>query len=109
MEISVKDCEISIDSSNPYFISHSNNPSSILVSNIFNGVGFNYWKRSMMISLSTKNKLGFVDKTILQPESISSIYANWNQANSMVISWILNSLYTTITDSVLFLPTAHEI
>lgn len=99
----------SVNSENPYYIGSSDNPSSVLISHPFNGTGFNSWKRSMIISLSTKNKLGFVDKTILEPESSSPDYAKWSRANSMVIGWILNSLSTSIADSALFLPTAHEI
>ena len=99
----------SITSSSPYFIAPSNNPSSVLVSNVFNGVGFASWKRSMMISLSAKNKLAFVDGTILVPTTDSSTYSAWDHANSMVISWILNSLSKTVADSVLFLSTTAEI
>lgn len=64
-----------IDSSNPFFLGSSDNPNSVLVSNVFNGVGFFAWKRSIIISLSAKNKLGFVDCTIDQPLESSPNYS----------------------------------
>lgn len=95
--------------SNPYYIGSFDNPHSILVSNVFNGVGFNSWKRSMILSLSAKNKYGFVDGSIQPPITNSTTYPSWHRANSMVISWILNSLNKNLADNVLFLPTAYEI
>ena len=92
-----------MNSSNPFFISSSDNPNSILVIFVLNETGFNSWKQSMMISLSAKSKLGFVDGTIPKPLITSSSYSNWDRANSMVVSWILNSLSKNIVESILFL------
>lgn len=98
-----------ISVSSPFYIGSSDNPNSILVSTVFNGIGFQSWKRSMILSLFAKNKLGFVDGSITPPAINSPTHSNWHKANSMVICWILNSLNKTIADSVLFLPTASEI
>lgn len=95
-----------INASSPYYLCSSDNPSTVLVSNVFNGVGFTSWKRSMIISLSAKNKLGFVDGSILPPPVGSPTYQGWYRVNSMVISWILNSSHNNIAESVLFLQTA---
>ncbi|KAL4573125.1 hypothetical protein LXL04_019920 [Taraxacum kok-saghyz] len=99
----------SIDISNPYYLGSSDNPGTVLVSNVFSGTGFSAWKRSMIIALSAKNKIGFVDGTVSQPAADSSNYASWYKVNSMVISWFLNSLHQNIAESVLFLQTASEI
>ncbi|KAL7585098.1 hypothetical protein Lser_V15G45605 [Lactuca serriola] len=69
--------------SSPFYIGSSDNPSSILVTNIFNGVGFIAWCRSMTIALSTKKKPSFFDGSNSQPAPISSSYSNWYHANSM--------------------------
>lgn len=82
--------------SSPFYIGFSYNPSSILVTNVFNGVGFTTWRRSMIIALSTNNKLGFIDGSISQPDPNSSSYSNRYRANSMVIIWLLNSLLRTL-------------
>ncbi|CAH1440348.1 unnamed protein product [Lactuca virosa] len=97
------------NSSNPLFLGSSDNPNLVLVSNVFNGIGFSAWKRSISIFLLAKNKFGLVDGTIAQPLVTSPSYSSWNRVNSMVISWILNSLSKNIADSVLMLQSAHEI
>lgn len=98
-----------LTTTSPYYLGSSDNPGSVLVSNVFNGVGFSAWKRSMVIALSAKNKFSFVDGTIPKPAVDSSTYSAWYRVNSMVTSWILNSLSKNIADSVLFLPTACDI
>ncbi|XP_074351993.1 uncharacterized protein LOC141691152 [Apium graveolens] len=52
------------DPSSIYYIHPSDSCTNQLVSVKFNGEGFNNWKRSMMLTLSAKNKLGFVNDTI---------------------------------------------
>lgn len=98
-----------LDQSSPYFINSSYDPNSLLVTSIFNGVGFNSLKRSMIAALATKNKTSFVDGSILKPSDTNSSYSNWFRANSMVISWLLNSLHKNIVEILLFLQTAKEI
>ena len=83
--------------------------SSILVSNLFNESGFTSWKRSMVIALSAKNMLDFVDGSISQPSTEASEYSQWYRVNSMVTSWLLNSLHKNIADSVLFFQSASQI
>ncbi|KAI3700839.1 hypothetical protein L2E82_45478 [Cichorium intybus] len=99
----------SIDVSSPYYLGSSDNPGTVLVSSVFNGNGFSSWKRSMTIALAAKNKIAFVDGSISRPPLDDSNYSTWFRVNSMVISWLLNSLHPTIAQSVLFLQTANEI
>lgn len=63
----------------------------------------------MMLSLSAKNKLCFVNGTIIVPDVGSTDYKAWERCNDLVISWILYNLDETIARSVLFLKTAREI
>ncbi|XP_019231005.1 PREDICTED: uncharacterized protein LOC109211871 [Nicotiana attenuata] len=51
----------SIDSSHPFFLHASDAPGMILVNTPFDGHGYAGWSRSILISLSAKNKLGFID------------------------------------------------
>jgi len=46
----------------------------------------------MLISLSAKNKLGFVNGTISTLGESDPKYLLWQRCNDMVLSWILNSL-----------------
>ncbi|XP_074347654.1 uncharacterized protein LOC141686522 [Apium graveolens] len=65
------------DSSSVYYIHPSDASSTQLVSVKFDGNGFNNWKRSMLLVLSAKNKIGFVDGTIEIPDKTSPEYKFW--------------------------------
>lgn len=54
-----------INVSSPCCTCSSNNMSFVLVSNVFNGVGFISYKRSMIILIFVGNKLDFVDIVLI--------------------------------------------
>lgn len=99
----------SVDPTSPYYIHPSDNPSMKLVSLKFDGTFYNDWSRSMLISLSAKNKTGFVDGTLVKPIATAASYKACERCNSMLISWILGVLDQNIARSVLYFTTAREI
>lgn len=70
---------------------------------------YNDWKRSVMIGLSAKNKLGFVDGSIPKPANTSPMYQAWDRINITIISWLMKVLDAIIGRSVLYFPTARAI
>nr|CAD1834607.1 unnamed protein product [Ananas comosus var. bracteatus] len=56
--------ETSIDDSDPLVLHHSDHPGMMLVSKPLEGYNYGQWSRAMRISLSAKNKIGFVDGSI---------------------------------------------
>ncbi|XP_041009284.1 uncharacterized protein LOC121253319 [Juglans microcarpa x Juglans regia] len=56
----------------------------------------------MSITLTAKNKIGFVDGSILKPTASSSQFSSWIRCNNMVLSWLLNSLSKEIAASVIY-------
>ncbi|XP_068655247.1 uncharacterized protein [Aristolochia californica] len=97
------------ESSNPYYIHHSDSPGQVLVSQLLTGENYTSWSRAMLIALSVKNKVGFVDGSILEPPSAYPILLNsWTRNNNMVISWILNSVSKELSASVIFIS-LHDI
>ncbi|KAB5555960.1 hypothetical protein DKX38_006869 [Salix brachista] len=80
-----------------------------LVPKVLDGTNYAMWRRSMLISLSAKNKLGFINGTILTPNETDSKYMLWQRCNDMVLSWILNSLNQEIANKVLYVETPSEI
>lgn len=63
----------------------------------------------MMIALSVKNKLGFVDGSLSKPESCDDQINSWIRNNNMVIAWILNAVSKEISASVIYSDSAHDI
>ncbi|XP_060186369.1 uncharacterized protein LOC132615795 [Lycium barbarum] len=98
-----------VDSSHPLYIHPSDSPGMCLVSSFFNGKGYGGWRRGVLIALSAKNKVGFIDGTITQPAVTDETFKSWTRCNNMVISWILNSLSKEIAETVLYSKTAKEI
>ncbi|XP_073037030.1 uncharacterized protein [Primulina eburnea] len=96
------------DSSSPFYLQNGDHPGLVLVSHQLTGNNFNTWNRAMIMALTAKNKLGFVDRTIVQPPPDDLLYGAWLRCNSMVISWILNSVSRDIADSLMYIPTASE-
>ncbi|KAL6191751.1 hypothetical protein ACLB2K_038141 [Fragaria x ananassa] len=59
------------DSNSPLFLHHSNHPGLILISKRLNGDNYHSWCRAMRISLSAKNKTGFIIDKIKEPKATS--------------------------------------
>lgn len=99
---------ITINPNHPYYLNASDSPGMNLVNSSFNGWGFQGWRRSILIALSAKKKLGFINGTCKAPEVTAADYEQWACCNNMVISWILNSLFRDIGESVIYSKTAKE-
>ncbi|XP_019238637.1 PREDICTED: uncharacterized protein LOC109218721 [Nicotiana attenuata] len=100
---------VNFDPNNPYFLHSSDAPGMSLVNAVFDGRGFQGWRRSILIALSAKNKLGFIDGTCPAPTIISNEYQPWTRCNNMVTSWLLNSLSKDIGDSVIYSKSTKEL
>uniref|UniRef100_A0A2N9HGP5 Reverse transcriptase Ty1/copia-type domain-containing protein n=1 Tax=Fagus sylvatica TaxID=28930 RepID=A0A2N9HGP5_FAGSY len=98
------------DPTRNYYLHHGDSPGAILVSQPLLGDNYHTWSRSMMMALTAKSKVGFVNGVIMQPEDESlPVYKAWVRCNTMVISWLLNSLSKEIASSVIYANTAQEI
>lgn len=65
----------------------------------------------MVIALTAKNKIGFVNGTIeaLDTTEKPIDYVLWERRDKMVLSWLLNSVEADLADGVVYAETAHEI
>ncbi|KZV54219.1 hypothetical protein F511_14632 [Dorcoceras hygrometricum] len=97
------------DSSSPYYLHNGDHPGLLLFFNPLVGSNYNTWRRAMIVALTAKNKLGFIDHSIDHPRPEDLLYGSWIRCNNMVISWILNSVTRDIADSLMYMQTAEEI
>nr|GLL38011.1 uncharacterized protein LOC109150247 [Ipomoea trifida] len=95
--------------SSPYFLHPNENPTLMLVSTPLDGPNYHPWARAMSMALSCKNKIKFVNGSILKPEENDPKFEVWGRCNDMVMSWIVRSLSPTIGQSVLWIDTAYGI
>ena len=90
------------------FLHPSDHPGLLLVSKPFDGTSFGSWNRTMLIALSTKSKLSFVDGSFPKPQSASPNLKKWMKCNDIVVSWILNVLTKPIADNIIYAKTARQ-
>ncbi|XP_019225479.1 PREDICTED: uncharacterized protein LOC109207052 [Nicotiana attenuata] len=95
--------------SNHHLHLHSSTLGMALVSSPFDGRGFPGWKRSVVIAISTKKKLCFINGSCVEPTMDGKDYPLWSRCNDMVTSWLLNSLTKEIGDSVIYSRTAKDL
>ncbi|XP_075077073.1 uncharacterized protein LOC142163828 [Nicotiana tabacum] len=93
---------ISQDVNHPYFLHSFDAPGFSLVTTPFDGRGFAGWRRSILIVLSAKNKIGFINGVCEEPKPDAQDHPQWSRCNFMVTSWLLNSLSNEIGDSVVY-------
>nr|GLL35570.1 uncharacterized protein LOC109171267 [Ipomoea trifida] len=67
------------DSASPFYLHPRENPSLILVSMVLEGHRYHPWARAMEMSLLSKNKLGFVDNTIVVPDVSGVKFSYWKR------------------------------
>ncbi|XP_074334135.1 uncharacterized protein LOC141671716 [Apium graveolens] len=101
--------ELTQDPSSVYFLHPSDNTGMKLVNTPFDGTSYGNWKRSMVIGLTTKNKMSFVDGTLIKPVLTDHKYKFWSRCNSMITGWIITALDPQIAASILYVDTARAI
>lgn len=88
---------------------HPSDSGQKLMNLVFSDSGFMDWKRVMIIALSGKNKLGFVDGSLTSSTTNSTNMKAWDRVNNVVMGWIIVVLEDSIAKSVLSYKTAREI
>jgi hypothetical protein len=96
----------SIDPSNPLFLNSGENPALLLVELPLTGENYNTWSRSMLVSLSAKNKIGFVDGSICKPPEHDDLVLAWTRSNDIVVSWILHAVSSDIRSSIIYITSS---
>ncbi|KAL5808260.1 hypothetical protein ACOSQ3_028951 [Xanthoceras sorbifolium] len=100
-----------MDPSNPYFVHHSDQHGHMLVPTKLNGANYPSWSKSMILALTVKNKIGFIDGSIEPPSETEhpTEYALWNQCNSMILSWLTHSVEPDLAKGVIHAKTALQV
>ena len=99
----------SMDDSNPCLLTNGDNLGLSLVTQPLTGENYQTWSKSMVMALIAKNKAGFVNDSIKAVDPSSPQYGSWKRCDTMVLSWLLNSLSKEICASVIYLDTAFEV
>ncbi|KAK2633605.1 hypothetical protein Ddye_032602 [Dipteronia dyeriana] len=94
--ITIETTETSMDVLNPFTLHHLDHPGTVLVSKTLEEYNYGLGSRAMRISVSAKNKLGFINGSVKALVSTDAKFPIWQRYNDMVLSWILNSVHPDI-------------
>ena len=101
--------ESDLYNNDPLWLQNSDHPGAQLVGVKLTGLNFQKWSRSVKIALRTKGKLGFIDGSCARPSQDTSKLEQWIKCDSMVVSWLLNSMVPDLSEAFLYVNTAHEL
>ncbi|XP_019451880.1 PREDICTED: uncharacterized protein LOC109353981 [Lupinus angustifolius] len=90
-------------------MSPNENLGAILVSKALKGENYHSWSRAMWMSIKTKNKLHFIDGSLPKPPIEDPSFNAWDKCNTLVVSWLTQSIDASIVQSILWMDTTLEI
>ncbi|CAA0833003.1 Unknown protein [Striga hermonthica] len=93
----------------PLYMYPSDSTGTLLTQIILTGENYSTWAKAVRRALEAKNKAGFVDGSVQKPDNQHPDYHWWNMGNSLVVSWILNSLDKSLQNSVVHAADARAI
>jgi len=85
-----------------YFVHPNEGPNSVLDTPPLNGSIYLAWSRSMRRALGGKNKLFFIDGSLLVPDMLDLNRSAWERCNHLIHSWIINSVSEPIAQTLVF-------
>ncbi|XP_026403207.1 uncharacterized protein LOC113298366 [Papaver somniferum] len=95
-----KNMENGMQKKNPvYHLGSSDGPGIIITPIVLKGTNYDEWDRAVRRSLIAKKKFGFVDGTITEPVEPDQL-EEWIAVHSMLVSWISNTLETSIRSTL---------
>lgn len=93
----------------PYYIGGSDSSGTILVTHVLDSTNYYAWARSMKRALRIKNKLGFIDGSLTEPDPSSFLIEHWLRCNDLVIAWLQNTMSMEVKSCTLYVESAREL
>lgn len=84
------------------------NPALVLISPLLSGNNYHSWSRCMTMALRFKNKLHFINGGLPRPLDEDPNSVAWDRRNTMIMSWINNSVELEIAQNILWMNNAAE-
>ncbi|KAF7839631.1 putative reverse transcriptase, RNA-dependent DNA polymerase, Gag-polypeptide of LTR copia-type [Senna tora] len=81
-----------------YCLHNSDHPGMSLVNTPLDGRNYFAWSIAIRTALEAKDKVGFIDGSLPAPEN-STEFKRWKTVDSMIKSWMVNSLTKELADT----------
>ncbi|KAL0349508.1 UNVERIFIED_CONTAM: hypothetical protein Sradi_4100000 [Sesamum radiatum] len=86
-----------------------NHQGMVMISAPLNGNNWLSWSRSVRIALEGRDKLGYIDRTCVRPADDSANLRQWRITDTMVRTWILNTLSKDIVNAYLYATSVRSL
>nr|GMD66482.1 retrovirus-related Pol polyprotein from transposon TNT 1-94 [Ipomoea batatas] len=94
----------------PYELNSNDNPGNIITQVRLRGdENYDEWARAVRTSLRARRKCGFVEGTIPEPDKESSVYDDWWTVQSMLVSWIRNTIDSDLRTTISHMENAKDL
>ena len=67
------------------------------------------WSRACLLFIKSRKMLGYITGDKKPPNVSDTTYAQWDSENSLVMTWLLNTMHSRISKQYLLLDTAEKI
>jgi len=89
-----------------YDMNSNDNPGNIITQVQLKGDNYEEWARVVWTSLRARRKWGFIEGTAAMPNTASPEIEDWWIVQSMLISWIMNTIGPSLRTTVTYTDTA---
>ncbi|KAK6149071.1 hypothetical protein DH2020_016596 [Rehmannia glutinosa] len=94
----------------PYDLNSNDNPGNLITQVKLRGdENYDEWARAVRTSLRARRKWGFVEGTISEPEKESSDFEDWWTVQSMLVSWIRNTIEPELRSTISHIENAKDL
>ena len=93
----------------PYDLNPNDNPGNLVTHVQLKGDNYDEWAKAICMSMRSKKKLGFLDGTIQRPDDDSDDLEDWYTVNSMLVSWIFNTIESTLRSTISYKDSAFDL
>ncbi|KAL0371778.1 UNVERIFIED_CONTAM: hypothetical protein Scaly_0859400 [Sesamum calycinum] len=87
----------------------SDHPGMVLVSAPLTGKNYLNWSFGVKRALRAKMKLSFIDGTSIKPNANHPHFEQWIRVDSMVTTWILNSISKDIVEAFMYTKSSRNL
>ncbi|KAJ0459040.1 putative RNA-directed DNA polymerase [Helianthus annuus] len=99
-----------LDIGDPLFLHPSDSSALTIVSMKLKGTeNYSVWSSAMKLALEAKNKFGFINGKCVKPKDNEVLAAQWDRCNSVVLTWLLNSISDELFLGQVFSKLASEV
>lgn len=94
---------------NPYFMHPNENSAFVHITSLLNAGNYHSWSWSMTMALRSKNKLNFINGSLPRPLDEDCYSIAYDRCNTMIMSWLNNSVKPEYSQRISWMESAFSI